>query len=46
MSLRDEIAAVLGIPEEEHVETPTLMQQIADASGWTDRDLGQVLITG
>ena len=43
--------ALLGIPEEEYqepgdFETPTLMQQIADASGWTDRDLGQVLGVG
>ena len=43
--------ALLGIPEEEYVEPgdnpgPILMQQIADASGWTDRDLGQVLGVG
>jgi hypothetical protein len=42
---------LLGIPEDEYVEpgdieTPTLMQQIADVSGWTDRDLGMILGVG
>ena len=46
-----EALMLLGVPEDElqdpsEADQPTFMQQIAEASGWADRDLGLVLGVG
>ena len=46
-----EALMLLGIPEDElqdpsEADQPTFMQQVAEASGWTDQDIGSVMGVG